>query len=97
MHDVSERAFQLEGTGQWVKGKSADTFGPIGPWLVTPDEVPDSRTRHVARRGRQAVSERLDQTMVFGVPYLVSYLSRFMSLRPATSSPRARRRASATA
>ena len=41
VHDVSERAFQLEGTGQWVKGKSADTFGPIGPWLVTPDEVPD--------------------------------------------------------
>ncbi len=41
INDLSERAFQLEGTGQWVKGKSADTFGPIGPWLVTPDEVPD--------------------------------------------------------
>ena len=41
VNDLSERAFQLEGTGQWVKGKSADTFGPIGPWLVTADEVPD--------------------------------------------------------
>ncbi len=41
VNDVSERAFQLESTGQWTKGKSADTFGPIGPWLVTPDEVPD--------------------------------------------------------
>ena len=41
VNDFSERAFQLEGTGQWVKGKSADTFGPIGPWLVTADEVPD--------------------------------------------------------
>jgi 2,4-diketo-3-deoxy-L-fuconate hydrolase len=43
INDLSERAFQLEGTGQWVKGKSADTFGPIGPWLVTPDEIPDAQ------------------------------------------------------
>jgi 2-keto-4-pentenoate hydratase/2-oxohepta-3-ene-1,7-dioic acid hydratase in catechol pathway len=44
INDVSERGFQLEGTGQWVKGKSADTFGPTGPWLVTADEIPDRRT-----------------------------------------------------
>lgn len=47
VNDVSERAFQLEGTGQWVKGKSADTFGPIGPWLVTADEVPDPQNLHL--------------------------------------------------
>jgi 2-keto-4-pentenoate hydratase/2-oxohepta-3-ene-1,7-dioic acid hydratase in catechol pathway len=82
VHDVSERAFQLEGTGQWVKGKSADTFGPIGPWLVTPDEVPDYNTLDMwlevdGRRYQNGST----QTMVFGVPYLVSYLSKFMSLR----------------
>ena len=81
VHDVSERAFQLEGTGQWVKGKSADTFGPIGPWLVTPDEVPDyQRAGHVARGGRKRYQNGNTKTMVFGVPFLVSYLSRFMSL-----------------
>ena len=83
VHDVSERAFQLEGTGQWVKGKSADTFGPIGPWLVTPDEVPDyhglDMWLDVDGRRYQSGNTR---TMVFGVPFLVSYLSRFMSLRP---------------
>jgi 2,4-didehydro-3-deoxy-L-rhamnonate hydrolase len=83
VHDVSERAFQLEGTGQWVKGKSADTFGPVGPWLVTPDEVPDYHQLdmwlEVDGKRHQNGST---QTMVFGVPYLVSYLSRFMSLRP---------------
>src|ERR1700720_2279051 len=82
INDVSERAFQLEGTGQWVKGKSADTFGPIGPWLVTRDEVPDPRklrlwlevNGHRYQNGSTA-------TMVFGVAYLISYISRFMSLR----------------
>ena len=82
VHDVSERAFQLEGTGQWVKGKSADTFGPIGPWLVTPDEVPDY---HELAMWLEVDGKRYQNgsthTMVFGVPYLVSYLSRFMSLR----------------
>jgi 2-keto-4-pentenoate hydratase/2-oxohepta-3-ene-1,7-dioic acid hydratase in catechol pathway len=83
VNDLSERAYQLEGTGQWVKGKSADTFGPIGPWLVTADEVADCQnlglwlevdgTRH--QNGTTA-------TMVFGVKFLVSYLSRFMSLQP---------------
>ena len=82
VNDVSERAFQLEGTGQWVKGKSADTFGPIGPWLVTADEVPDPQRLglwlevdgHRYQNGSTA-------TMVFGVAYLISYLSRFMSLQ----------------
>jgi 2-keto-4-pentenoate hydratase/2-oxohepta-3-ene-1,7-dioic acid hydratase in catechol pathway len=82
VNDLSERAFQLEGTGQWVKGKSADTFGPIGPWLVTTDEVPDPQALplwlevdgHRYQNGSTA-------TMVFGVAYLVSYLSLFMSLQ----------------
>ena len=82
VNDVSERAFQLEGTGQWVKGKSADTFGPIGPWLVTADEVPDPQALnlwlevdgHRYQNGSTA-------TMVFGVAHLISYLSRFMSLQ----------------
>ena len=83
VNDLSERKFQLEGTGQWVKGKSADTFGPIGPWLVTADEVPDPQNLtlwlevdgHEYQRGNT-------KTMVFGVAHLVSYLSRFMSLQP---------------
>jgi 2-keto-4-pentenoate hydratase/2-oxohepta-3-ene-1,7-dioic acid hydratase in catechol pathway len=83
VHDVSERAFQLEGTGQWVKGKSADTFGPIGPWLVTPDEVADC---HALDMWLEVDGQRYQngntKTMVFNVPYLVSYLSKFMSLRP---------------
>ncbi len=82
VNDLSERAFQLEGTGQWVKGKSADTFGPIGPWLVTADEVPDPQNLgmwlevdgHRYQSGNTA-------TMVFGVAHLVSYLSRYMSLQ----------------
>jgi 2-keto-4-pentenoate hydratase/2-oxohepta-3-ene-1,7-dioic acid hydratase in catechol pathway len=83
VNDVSERAFQLEGTGQWVKGKSADTFGPIGPWLVTADEVPDPQALglwlEVDGRRYQNGSTA---TMVFGVAHLISYLSRFMSLQP---------------
>jgi ureidoglycolate lyase/2,4-diketo-3-deoxy-L-fuconate hydrolase len=83
VHDVSERAYQLEGTGQWVKGKSADTFGPIGPWLVTTDEVPhpgDLRLwLEVDGSRRQDGSTK---TLIFGVEYLVSYISRFMSLQP---------------
>ena len=83
VNDVSERAFQLEGTGQWVKGKSADTFGPIGPWLVTADEVADPQNLDLwlevdGRRFQNGST----QTMVFGVRYLVSYLSQFMTLKP---------------
>jgi len=83
VHDVSERAFQLEGTGQWTKGKSSDTFGPIGPWLVTADEIPEPGNLglwlDVDGRRRQDGSTR---TLIFGVEYLVSYLSKFMSLQP---------------
>jgi 2-keto-4-pentenoate hydratase/2-oxohepta-3-ene-1,7-dioic acid hydratase in catechol pathway len=83
VNDLSERAYQLEGTGQWVKGKSADTFGPIGPWLVTRDEVDDCGALdlwlEVDGRRYQNGSTR---TLVFDVPFLVSYLSRFMSLQP---------------
>jgi len=83
VNDVSERAFQLEGTGQWVKGKSADSFGPIGPWLVTADEVPDPQTLGLwlevdGRKYQNGTTAR----MVFGVSYLVSFISRFMSLQP---------------
>ncbi len=92
VNDVSERAFQAERGGQWTKGKSADTFGPIGPWLVTRDEVPDpqdlSLWLEVDGRRYQDGSTR---TMVFGVAHLVSYISRFMSLQPgdviATGTP----------
>lgn len=83
VNDLSEREFQLEGTGQWVKGKSADTFGPIGPWLVTADEVSNPQDLNlwleVDGHRYQSGSTR---TMVFGVAELVSYLSRFMSLLP---------------
>ena len=83
VNDVSERAFQLEGTGQWVKGKSADTFGPIGPWLVTADEVADPQKLGLwlevdGKRQQDGTTAK----MIFGVAYLVSYLSKFMSLQP---------------
>ena len=83
VNDLSEREFQLEHGGQWVKGKSCDTFGPIGPWLVTRDEVADPQdlamTLSVNGHRYQDGSTR---TMVFGVAHLVSYISRYMSLHP---------------
>jgi 2,4-diketo-3-deoxy-L-fuconate hydrolase len=83
VNDLSERAFQLEGTGQWVKGKSADTFGPIGPWLVTTDEVPDPQALRLwLEVDGHKYQDGSTKTMVFGVAYLVSYLSQFMSLHP---------------
>jgi 2-keto-4-pentenoate hydratase/2-oxohepta-3-ene-1,7-dioic acid hydratase in catechol pathway len=83
INDVSERAFQLEGTGQWVKGKSADTFGPLGPWLVTADEVPDPQDLDMwLEVNGHRYQNGSTRTMVFGVAHLVSYLSRFMSLQP---------------
>ena len=83
VNDLSERAFQLEGTGQWVKGKSADTFGPIGPWLVTKEEVPNPQTLNLwLEVDGHRFQNGSTGTMVFGVAYLVSYLSRFMSLQP---------------
>jgi len=83
INDMSERAFQLEGTGQWVKGKSADTFGPIGPWLVTRDEVSDPQNLRLwlEVNGKQ-YQNGSTSTMIFGVAHLVSYISRFMSLHP---------------
>ena len=82
VNDVSERAFQLDGTGQWVKGKSADTFGPIGPWLVTPDEIPDPQNLDMwLEVDGHRYQNGSTKTMIFGVSFLVSYVSRFMSLQ----------------
>ena len=83
VNDVSERTFQLEMSGQWTKGKSCDNFGPIGPWLVTPDEVPDPQNLSmwltVNGESRQQGSTT---TMIFGVNFIVAYLSQFMTLYP---------------
>ncbi|MBX3637857.1 MAG: fumarylacetoacetate hydrolase family protein [Rubrivivax sp.] len=83
VNDVSEREYQIERGGQWDKGKGCDTFGPVGPWLVTADEVPDPQALDlwldVNGKRWQNGSTR---TMVFGVAQLVSYLSRFMTLEP---------------
>lgn len=83
VNDVSERAFQLEGTGQWVKGKSADGFGSIGPWLLTRDEAPDPQDIDLwLEVNGERVQAGNTRTMVFGVAFLVSYVSGFMSLQP---------------
>lgn len=83
VNDVSERHFQIHRSGQWVKGKSHDTFGPTGPWMVTKDEIPDphnlSMFLDVNGESKQKGST---STMVYKVPFLVSYVSRFMSLQP---------------
>jgi len=83
INDVSERAFQIERGGQWTKGKSADTFGPIGPWLVTADEVadPQNLAMWLDINGTRMQSGST-ATMVFGVAHIVAYLSQFMSLQP---------------
>lgn len=83
INDISERAFQLEGTGQWTKGKSADTFGPIGPWLVTADEIADPQNLDMwLEVNGQRFQSGNTRTMVFGVAHLISYLSQYMSLQP---------------
>jgi 2-keto-4-pentenoate hydratase/2-oxohepta-3-ene-1,7-dioic acid hydratase in catechol pathway len=83
INDVSERSFQIERGGQWTKGKSCDTFGPLGPWLVTRDEVPDPQNlRMWLEVDGKRYQDGSTRTMVFGVGFLVSYLSRFMSLQP---------------
>lgn len=83
VNDLSERGFQLEGTGQWVKGKSADTFGPIGPWLVSADEIKDPQSLRLwLEVDGHRYQDGSTATMVFGVAHLISYLSRFMSLQP---------------
>jgi 2-keto-4-pentenoate hydratase/2-oxohepta-3-ene-1,7-dioic acid hydratase in catechol pathway len=82
-HDVSERAFQTERSGQWTKGKSCDTFGPIGPWLVTTDEIADPQNLKMwLTVNGETMQNGSTQTMVYGVAFLVSYLSQFMSLHP---------------
>ena len=83
VNDISERAFQQERSGQWTKGKSADTFGPIGPWLVTPDEIPDPQnlSMYLEVDGKR-YQNGSTKTMVYGVKFLVSYISQFMSLQP---------------
>jgi 2-keto-4-pentenoate hydratase/2-oxohepta-3-ene-1,7-dioic acid hydratase in catechol pathway len=83
VHDVSERAFQLERSGQWVKGKSCDTFGPLGPYLVTRDEVPDPQDLRLwLEVDGECVQDGSTRSMIFGVAHVVSYLSQFMSLQP---------------
>ena len=83
VNDVSEREFQAERGGQWTKGKSADTFGPMGPWLVTPDEIADVQALDmfldVSGQRRQTGTTK---TMIFGVRFLVHYISQFMTLHP---------------
>ena len=83
VHDVSERAFQIERAGQWTKGKSCDTFGPTGPWLVTKDEVADPQNLGLwLKVNGETMQDGSTRTMVYGVAFLVSYLSQFMSLQP---------------
>jgi 2-keto-4-pentenoate hydratase/2-oxohepta-3-ene-1,7-dioic acid hydratase in catechol pathway len=82
VNDVSERSYQLERGGQWDKGKSCDTFAPIGPWLVTRDEVPDPQALDLwLKVDDERVQAGNTRTMIFDVAHLVSYISRFMSLR----------------
>ena len=83
VNDLSEREWQLERGGQWIKGKSADTFGPIGPWLVTRDDVPDPQNLSIwLEVDGHRYQDGSTRTMVFGAAFLVSYISRFMSLQP---------------
>jgi 2-keto-4-pentenoate hydratase/2-oxohepta-3-ene-1,7-dioic acid hydratase in catechol pathway len=80
-HDVSERAFQLERGGQWTKGKSCDTFNPLGPWLATPDEIPDPQSLRMTLRVNGTLRQQgTTATMIFDVFELVRYLSQFMTL-----------------
>jgi 5-carboxymethyl-2-hydroxymuconate isomerase len=87
-NDVSERTFQTQRSGQWIKGKSHDTFGPLGPWLVTRDEVPEpgnlAMFLDVNGERRQTGHTR---TMIFTVPVIVSYISQFMTLHPGDVIP----------
>jgi len=83
VNDLSERHFQTERGGQWTKGKSADTFGPIGPWLVTKDEVADPQNLKMwLEVDGKRYQDGSTKTMIFGVAHIVAYLSQFMSLQP---------------
>lgn len=82
-NDVSEREFQLERGGTWDKGKGCDTFAPIGPWLVTPDEISDvNDLRLWLKVNDETMQDGNTSTLIFSVPYLISYVSRFMTLLP---------------
>ncbi|PLW77813.1 fumarylacetoacetate hydrolase family protein [Cohaesibacter celericrescens] len=83
VNDVSERSYQIERSGQWSKGKSSDNFGPTGPWLVTPDEVGDfDRLSMWLDVNGERVQDGSTATMVYRVPFLISYLSQFFTLHP---------------
>ncbi len=83
INDVSERAFQIERAGQWTKGKSCDNFGQTGPWLVTPDEVPDPQNLPMwLTVNGQTMQDGSTKTMVYGAAHIVSYLSQFFTLHP---------------
>lgn len=82
-NDVSERAFQLEGSGQWLKGKSCDTFAPIGPWLVTADEITDLHALNIwLEVNGVRYQDSNTGLMIFSVAEIISFISRFMSLQP---------------
>ena len=82
VNDVSEREFQIEKLGQWVKGKSADTFGPIGPYLVTKDEIPDVQNLNLSLEvNGKRMQKGNTNNMIFNINYILSYLSNFMSLQ----------------
>ncbi len=92
INDVSEREFQIERGGQWIKGKAAPTFGPTGPWLVTADEVPDPQALKVSLAlNGDTVQDSDTSDMIFGVAEIISYMSQFMELQPgdiiATGTP----------
>ena len=83
VNDISEREFQIEKNGQWVKGKSADTFGPIGPYLVTKDEIPDVQKLNLSLDlNNQRMQTGNTSKMIFSINFILSYLSNFMSLQP---------------
>jgi 2-keto-4-pentenoate hydratase/2-oxohepta-3-ene-1,7-dioic acid hydratase in catechol pathway len=83
VNDISERTFQLEGTGQWVKGKSHDTFCPVGPELTTRDEIPDPQNLDLwLTIDGERVQTGTTSLMIFSVAHIISYLSRYMTLRP---------------
>lgn len=91
-NDVSERSFQLDGTGQWMKGKGCPTFGPLGPYLVTADEIADVQSLDIwLKLNGEWMQRATTRDMIFGVHYLVSYVSHFMTLEPgdiiATGTP----------
>lgn len=82
INDISERAFQLEGTGTWDKGKGCDTFGPTGPWLVTKDEIENPHQLHIwLEVDGHRYQDGNTNTMIFDIPTIVSYLSQHMSLQ----------------